>query len=400
MSSTASPQGDSRSRLPSLTGLRFLAAMSVFLFHTSLLSSPSGPMNPFADQDVANAYGSVFGIAGFTGVSFFFVLSGFVLTWSNRPGEPVRSFLRRRAVKIYPNHVVMWAISLLLFGWATGSPAAILPNLLLIHDYFPQPFINLSVNTPSWSLCAEILFYLSFPFLIGRLRRIPEKNLWFWAAAMVAGTFAVALINRFLVPAGGGAPISSLSNLQFWFGYLFPPPRMFEFVLGVLLALLVRAGKWPRIGIVPSALLLLTGYTAGIFVPVFYGFVAMTIVPIGLVIASVASADVHGRSTPFRGRVWDWLGRVSFAFYLCQGVTIFHVRPLLPGTFSTGVGILVLIGLFAITLIGGWLLYSRVEEPMMRGWSRARRPVTPAPPVSATEPVPGRRADEVPDRAA
>jgi len=168
MSSTATTQGDSGTDsgtnsgtdsgagtgLPSLTGLRFLAAVGVFLFHTSLLVSPSGPMNPFADQGVATAYASVFGIAGFAGVSFFFVLSGFVLTWSSRPGEPTRSFLRRRVVKIYPNHVVIWAISLLLFAWASGAPSAILPNLLLIHDYFPQPYLNLSVNNASWSLCA------------------------------------------------------------------------------------------------------------------------------------------------------------------------------------------------------------------------------------------------------
>jgi peptidoglycan/LPS O-acetylase OafA/YrhL len=395
---------DSRSRLPSLTGLRFLAALSVFLFHSSLASSPippNGAVNPFADQGVATAYGSVLGVAGFLGVSFFFVLSGFVLTWASRPGEPVRSFLRRRVVKIYPNHVVMWAISLLLFAWATGGPSVWFPNLLLIHDYFPQLNINLSVNSPSWSLCAEILFYLSFPFLIGALRRIPVRRLWFWAAAMVAGTFVVQLVNQFLIPAGTGSPVTSISSLQFWFGYLFPPTRMFEFVLGALLALLVKAGKWPRIGLVPAAVLLLAGYTAAMYVPAYYAFIAMTIVPIGMVIASAANADLRGRHTPFGGRVMVWLGEVSFAFYLCQGVTVFYVRRLFPGTFSTGVGILVIIGLFALSLLGGWLLHSRVEHPMMRRWSRAQRPVRPATPAPAAAPAAGPRGDdEAPGQAA
>lgn len=395
---------DSRSRLPSLTGMRFLAALSVFLFHSSLAGSPlppHGAVSPFADQGVATAYASVLEIAGFLGVSFFFVLSGFVLTWASRPGEPARSFLRRRMVKIYPNHVVMWAISLLLFAWATGGPWEWFPNLLMIHGFSPQPSVNFSVNPPSWSLCAELLFYLSFPFLIGALRRIPVRRLWFWAAGMVVSTFVVQLINQFLIPAGTGSPVNSMSNLQFWFGYLFPPTRMFEFVLGALLALLVRAGKWPRIGLVPGAVLLLGGYTAAMYVPAYYGFIAMTIIPIGVLIASVANADVHGRRTPFGGRVMVWLGEVSFAFYLCQGVTVFYVRTLFPGTFSTGVGILVIIGLFAISLLGGWLLHSRVEEPMMRRWSRARRPVRPAQPVSAAAPASGPRDDnEAPGHAA
>jgi len=172
---------DGRSRLPSLTGLRFLAALCVFLFHTTLANSPippNGPVSPFADRRLAADYAFVLGHAGPLGVSFFFVLSGFVLTWSSRPGEPALAFMRRRVVKIYPNHVVMWAVALLLFAWASGGPGAWFPNLLLIHGYFPQPAVNLSVNPPSWTLCCEMLFYLSFPFLIGPLRRIPVRRLW------------------------------------------------------------------------------------------------------------------------------------------------------------------------------------------------------------------------------
>jgi peptidoglycan/LPS O-acetylase OafA/YrhL len=402
MSSTATAP-DGRSRLPSLTGLRFLAALSVFLFHSSLVGSPippHGAINPFGDVGVATAYASALGVAGFLGVSFFFVLSGFVLTWSSRPGEPARSFLRRRVVKIYPNHVVMWGVCLLLFAWAIGGPGDWIPNLLLVQGYSPQPSVNLSVNSPSWTLCAEMLFYLSFPFLIGALRRIPVGRLWFWAGAMVAGTFAVQLVNQFLIPGGTGSPVPSLSPLQFWFGYLFPPTRMFEFVLGALLALLVRAGRWPRVGIAPAAALLLVAYTAALFVPVYYAFIAMTIVPIGMVIAAAAQADLHGRRTALGGRVMVWLGEVSFAFYLCQSVTVFYVRHLFPGAFPTGVAILVIIGLFALTLLGGWLLHSRVEEPMMRRWSRARPPVRTAPPAPAAAATAGPDNDEAPGRAA
>lgn len=388
MSATAAVP-DGGSRLPSLTGLRFIAALSVFVFHTSITASPVPPgagVNPFADQRFAADYSFVLGYAGPVGVSFFFVLSGFVLTWSSRPGEHPRSFLRRRVVKIFPNHVVLWAVAMLLFAWSTGGPVTWFSNLLLVHDYFPESSINLSVNSLSWSLSSEMLFYLSFPFLIGPLRRIPVRRLWIWAGAMVAGVFAIALTNQFLIPATTQTPPNPMPDLQFWFGYLLPPARMFEFVLGALLALLVRAGKWPRIGIVPAVLLLLAGYTVALFAPVYYAFFAITVVPVGVLIASVASADMHGRRTPFGGRVMVWLGEVSFAFYLCQGVTLFYVRSLFAeAKFSIGGGVLLIAALFALTLLSGWLLHSCVEKPMMRRWSRARPASPTAPPPAAVE---------------
>jgi peptidoglycan/LPS O-acetylase OafA/YrhL len=77
---------------------------------------------------------------------------------------------------------------------------------------------------------------------------------------------------------------------------------------------------------------------------------------------------------------------------------VFYLRHLFSGTFSTGVGILVIIGLFAVTLLGGWLLHSRVEQPMMRRWSRAQRSEAP---VSAAAPASGSRSgDEAPGQAA
>ena len=85
-------------RLPSLTGLRFAAAFLVFGFHAHI----EGIVAAGATRDVMDW---VFG-PGAAGVSFFFVLSGFVLTWSVRPGETAWRFWRRRIAKIYPNHAV------------------------------------------------------------------------------------------------------------------------------------------------------------------------------------------------------------------------------------------------------------------------------------------------------
>ncbi|MEW2620836.1 acyltransferase [Streptomyces sp. NPDC048106] len=359
-----------RSKLPSLTGLRFIAAALVFFFHATF-SDP--PMNPFADERWEEGFRWLFSKAGWTGVSFFFVLSGFVLTWSARPGDTATGFWRRRLLKIFPNHVVMWAAAMVLFAGSMTPVSAWLPNLFLIHSWFPQHETFISVNPPSWSLCSELLFYLLFPLLLGPVLRIKERALGLWAAVMVAGMLAVQLVTDFLMPQHPPTPEGfGISLWEFWFGYNFPPVRMFEFVLGMILARLVMSGAAPRVGIVPAALLCLVGYAAAMAVPFLYGLNLMTVVPIALLICAVARADVEGTPTVLRGRTMQWLGEVSFGFYLAQYVVMYSIRTRLMDErlFSPPVGVLVLLGFFCATLLVGWALLVFVERPVMRRWAR------------------------------
>ena len=317
----------SRAKLPSLTGLRFIAAALVFFFHATF-SDP--PMNPFADESWEEGFRWLFSKAGWMGVSFFFVLSGFVLTWSAKPGDTITRFWRRRLLKIFPNHMVMWALAMGLFAGAMTPVSAWLPNLFLLHSWFPQHATFISVNPPSWSLCSELLFYLLFPFLIRPVLRVKESALWGWAAAMVAGMLAVQLVTDFLIPQDPPTPEGfGISLWEFWFGYNFPPVRMFEFVLGMILARLVLAGAFARVSIAAASLLCVAGYAAAMAVPFLYGLNLMTIVPISLLICAVARADADGRPSVLRGRTMQWLGEVSFGFYLSQYVVMYFGRTAL-----------------------------------------------------------------------
>ncbi len=363
-------------RLDSLTGLRFFAAFVVFLFHTGISQNPAlptGPINPFADTGAEHWYGLIFSTGGFVGVSFFFVLSGFVLSWSAKSGEPARAFIRRRIVKIFPNHLVTWVLAMVLFAGAYTSWKAWLPNLFLVHAWFPDFSIVMSVNDPSWSLCCEMLFYLSFPLLIRPISRMSIRRLWAWAAAMVVGLFIYQLIAVVAVPHAGSNPNIPISDLQYWFGYFLPVGRLFEFVLGAILARIVLAGKWIGIKPLASVGLMVFGYVASMFVPYQFRLDMVTLVPIAVMVASFANADLRGTPTGLRGRLAVWLGNVSFGFYLAQGVTIFYIRSLMDNAqVSTPIAVLLLLGLFAATLFLGWCLYRFVETPMMRRWSRAR----------------------------
>jgi peptidoglycan/LPS O-acetylase OafA/YrhL len=96
-------------------------------------------------------------------------------------------------------------------------------------------------------------------------------------------------------------------------------------------------------------------------------------VPVGVLIMVAASYDLDGRRTFLQTRLWRSLGEVSFGFYLCQGVTIFYARMQLgDGSWGLPGALAVVVGLFVLTLCGGWALHALVEQPAMRRWARPR----------------------------
>jgi peptidoglycan/LPS O-acetylase OafA/YrhL len=378
--STTTGSAQRRVTLPSLTGLRFLAAMCVFLYHSSYLNDPLRPtmqVSFFGDHDIAKPIADFLEPAGRIGVSFFFILSGFVLTWSATAGERPSAFWRRRALKIYPNHIVTWALAMWLFASSTPVHAYV-ANLFLVHGFSNRPDTAVSVNFPSWSLCCEMLFYLLFPLFIVLARRISDRRLWWWAVGMIAGVAAVTVVTTQLVSGGVSSPFGNLSANQEWFGYEFPPPRLFEFLFGMMLARIVAAGMWPRIGMLPSAVLFAGGYWAALKVPNPYDFSLTTMVPIGMIICAAAASDVRGDGGWLTSRTMVWLGNVSFAFYLLQALVIFYGRPKVfhAHTYDTIPAIGLWITLLLANLAAAWLLYSLVERPIMRRWARSRKKPT------------------------
>ncbi|UAK31901.1 acyltransferase [Nocardia asteroides] len=368
---------DKRKRLPSLTGLRFFAALSVFVFHVMLPNSPIPPYKPvnlFADPDVAYDAAWAVGKLGFLGVSFFFILSGFVLTWSWKPGSSKLQFIRRRVVKIFPNHLTLWVASMVLFAAAITPWKAWLPNLFLLHAWFPQNYINAGVNTPSWTLSCELLFYILFPFVIPAVLRIDRKYLWHGAAAMVAGIAVIVLLTAFVVPGSEKSELTPIPVLQLWFGYLFPPSRLFEFFLGVFVARIVMEGRWIRIPLWAAVAAVGVGYVVAMYTPFYVGFVLATAVPLALLIGSAAQSDIEGTSRFLSSRLSVKLGEISFAFYICQGVTLFYVRRLMDAaTFSVPVAVLIIVLLFCLNILAAWMLFTFVEAPAMRRFARPRR---------------------------
>jgi peptidoglycan/LPS O-acetylase OafA/YrhL len=291
-------------------------------------------------------------------VSFFFVLSGFVLAWSARPGDTVTGFWRRRLVKVWPNHAVTAVATLALLAAAGQLPSlfAVAANLTLTQAWIPAQPVYFGLNTPSWSLSCEALFYLCFPLLSPLVGRLSGR--WLWPATLVAfaAIWAVPAVTQMLS-----------TGLRYWVVFVCPPVRMIEFVAGILIARIVREGRWIRLGAVPAAILAAASYLVAGRVGGPYSYVAITVVALTLLIAAVAAADVAGRFTPLRSRLMVRLGELSFAFYLTHHLVIrVLTRRLGQHGWSIPAGIGVAILMLVGSLAAAWLLWRLVERPAMR----------------------------------
>ena len=104
--------------------------------------------------------------AGWAAVCYFFILSGFVLTYAQRATDTPRTFLRRRFLKIYPTYAITLIAALILVS--VVAKTAIDGKIALLHfgllqAYFPTMDIRIAYNSPAWSLSCEALVDLCFP---------------------------------------------------------------------------------------------------------------------------------------------------------------------------------------------------------------------------------------------
>jgi peptidoglycan/LPS O-acetylase OafA/YrhL len=358
-------------RLHRLTSLRFIAALVVFGFHGLV----------FFDEPTRHALGYLVS-QGRSGVTFFFVLSGFLLAWSARPGDRAVPFYRRRLARIYPAYFASLLFASML--WAILDPAALRRGLLtpiLLQAWVPTSQSYFAINVPAWSLSVEAFFYLTFPLVILGLRRLTTRGLTVSLLVMVSVTVVLAAVASAHVP----PTALDQDSVWVWLAYYFPPSRLPEFVVGMILGLLVKRGalptaNWPSAIAIAAAVYLSVGVW-----PSTYGVSALVVLPFGLLIVAAAQRDVAGTPGILRGRLSVRLGEASYCFYLLHH--IFIVRLAQPGIRDLGIdGVLGFVLALVLSLIASYLLHRFVEVPFerrLRGRARAPIPLTDAATVTA-----------------
>ncbi|MEU9310359.1 acyltransferase [Streptomyces sp. NPDC048256] len=372
----APPAGAGRARLDSLTGLRFFAALAVFVCHSSflLLGSTSQVFPTFADQRTNLDFMTAAGQLGGLGVGFFFVLSGFVLTWSARATDRVGSFYRRRFVKVLPLYYVAGAAAAVLLWDVSIRWQDLLAYAGLVQVWVPNPEVNFSVLTPGWSLAVEAVFYLVFPFVVRRFRGLGTRAAWTGLALCVAAAFLIPVL-AYVLPAGTGELIGAPNEAAFqtWFAYVLPLGRLSDFFAGIFAALLVTSGRFPRVSLPWVLVSFVPCYVWATKSPWLFGQRAPLLISCVLLIVAAAQRDIAGRPTFLSSRTMVLLGNVSFAFYLCHHLVLYTLNiKVMHGPFdSVAMVIAYVTAALSVSVALAWLMHRCVEMPLVRRFSAA-----------------------------
>ena len=142
-------------RIANIDGLRFIAAVAVIVFHFAYRGTPAHEM---PDLDLP---AWLIGMAkyGYLGVSLFFIISGFVITYSAAGRTPI-AFAVARFCRLYPTYVLAMTVTFfatMFWGGAqfSTSLSQYAANLTMFSPAFGQPFMDGAY----WSIVLEVAFY-------------------------------------------------------------------------------------------------------------------------------------------------------------------------------------------------------------------------------------------------
>jgi len=354
--------------LPALDGLRACSVFVVMTYHFGLSRVP-----------------------GDLGVSAFFVLSGFLITWlllkefDRRGTVSLRDFYLRRVLRIFPAYYVFLTFSL-AFDLVRGDGRArglIVPGFAYLMNYYNALHGHPTTSIAhAWSLAIEEQFYLLWPALFLLLSRRSARQGVVTLCALVL-LFSAWRTFLFLTGRAGAAYVYNAFDT-----------RADILALGCLLAFAVRlpnASRWcatltpfPAAPFVTIALLLLSRMGGS---PAYHYSVGFTIDAILLAVLILQLLTLHGSG------LWRWLdnpsvryiGAISYPLYLYHtwGGAISR-RIVQSGPTEVRIGVAIVISVMLASLS-----YYIVERPFIRLKTRVAsgRSVSSIRPQPAIEPV-------------
>ncbi len=353
--------------LPALTSLRFLAAIWVVLFHHGM---PFLVQTPTFVKDVRKV--------GYAGVSFFFLLSGFVLAYNYLPRLDARTFrargfLRARIARIVPLYLVVLAAT--LPAAMRDQPLPIAVRAFMLQAWRPE-WVG-GWNLPAWSVSAEAFFYLAFPLLLLGAGRVSPR--WLLPAALGAALLALVPPALFLAlrPAGERTAVDHFTEATTALK-MNPLVRLPDFFTGLLLGVAyvrlglgerVRARPWLRratLGI--GAALVVALVESRRHVPWELLHDGLFLVPFALVVVALSTGEGTAASL-LSYRTPVFLGEVSYGVYLLH----VPLHDWMEANASATLGIAeerLLFPLYLLALVAlASVLHVAVERPP-RAWLR------------------------------
>jgi peptidoglycan/LPS O-acetylase OafA/YrhL len=335
-------------------GLRGILALWVFAFHTVTIAEVWDRLTP----EVATL------LDGGQAVRVFIILSGFVITNLLMQGrENYGVFIARRFLRLWPVFIVCIAAALAVqtIGLmpVSGEPLLVhfLVHATMLHSAVPQwllPNSSTSILIPAWSISLEWQFYLVVPLLL--MPSLPP------ATRLILISVSAFIFHRVLAPKLTG------------FGWSFLPVNAHLFWIGIISAIayrtllnrLTRSNNWPAL------VSLSVFFAVAIFLPPSQNFALLIWLLMFAISLQLRFAEPRGLAAAARAmlnaRPIQWLGAVSYPFYLCHEVCIWPVQTMLSALgvsgFPLALGNFVLAG--PLVLLSSALLHHGIERPAIR----------------------------------
>ncbi|HMF98226.1 MAG TPA: acyltransferase [Vicinamibacterales bacterium] len=347
---TLSVRSGHQSSIQAMEGMRGLAVMLVFLVHYVMLSSPWIAPGSITSRVALSAFN-----VGNAGVDLFFVLSGYLIyRMLITKTTPFAEYAVRRVRRIYPAFLAVLALYLVLAVWFPGQrtlPDGWRPLLVYIGQnvlLLPGIFSIQPIITVAWSLSYEVFYYLAVPCLVGLLR------LRAWPPRQRMRLLAVLTLAGFVA-----------------FQWQMEHIRLLMFLSGMLLFEVLHHTSWrtrPGVGLLAFAVAVA-------------GMIAFRAVHVGetwrvlLLFVSffVLCLDAFGPRTgitarPLTSAPVRALGNMSYSYYLIHGLTLkaaFMVAEVIyPPRAQSALFWILLLPMFAATLVSAFCLFALVERPL------------------------------------
>ena len=329
--------------LRGLDGLRAVAACGVMVSHALKELGRFAGHSPHRSLEL-----------GRQGVTMFFALSGFLITYllleeRERAGRiDLGAFYLRRVLRIWPLYFVALGIAIAVHGEATGLALMVLflSNVAFVTGrYVPD-------TAPLWSIGIEEQFYAVWPLVVSRVRRLVPLLV----CIVIALPVARALVHEALGP---GRHVAN--DLLGTFGYdAMATGALFAIGYRKGNALLLRIARtpWPHLAFVAMVALLAANrlYWLRVMLPPVVALVTSM-----FIVAQIASPRplVDLEVAPLR-----FVGRVSFGVYVYHMLVIALLVRVLGATVLPGAVVVALVCVATVAVAA--VSYAVLERPFLR----------------------------------
>lgn len=349
-----------------LTSLRFFFALMFFLSHLGFLYGINAQTDVGLDSFVKEY---ILFKEGYLGVSFFFILSGFILSYNysdkfKNKSISFKTYMRARFFRIVPLHWLTLLFSIFLsiayINNITGFLLKLAANTFLLQSFVPVKDFYFGFNGVSWSISDEMFFYTLFPLLV----------LWIYKKKQ----------NYFLAVLSLCIPILALSffynySNSYWLFYVNPFFRIFDFIIGILLFKVYLKLKEFNFKInftfvEITAILLLVCFVSfkdqvhQSFRWSIYYWIPMTWI---ILVFSLAKGLI---SKILSHKSLLLLGEISFSFYMIHQLVIKVLWALNFKLHFTKSSILITLLSFLISVVLSYIAYNFFEKPINKRFKK------------------------------